>query len=102
VGHFGTPDYAKEELVAEIGSWLLCSQLGFNNVYAKDNHLAYLKSWLSVLTKDYTELYKAIERGQQACEYLLKEAGLSTSSTTTVTSKALIVRPKGELIVVAA
>ena len=102
VGHFGTPDYAKEELVAEIGSWLLCSQLGFNTVSAKDNHLSYLKSWLSVLTKDYTELYKAIEKGQQACEYLLKEAGLSTSSTPTVTSKELIVRPKGELVVVAA
>ena len=45
---------------------------------------------------------KSEEFKKQFAEYLLKEAVLSTSSTPTVTSKALIVRPKGELIVVAA
>lgn len=50
-GRFGSPTYAKEELVAELTSALVGTSLGFDN-RIRDNNAAYLKSWISTLRQE--------------------------------------------------
>lgn len=45
---FGDNDYSREELVAELGSALVCCQHGIQK-HVKDDSAAYLKSWLNSL-----------------------------------------------------
>lgn len=45
---FGDKDYAREELVAELGSALICQQNGIQK-HVKGDSAAYLKSWLTEL-----------------------------------------------------
>lgn len=45
---FGDENYAREELVAELGSALICQQNGIQK-YVKGDSAAYLKSWLDSL-----------------------------------------------------
>lgn len=62
---WGDAGYAEEELVAEIGSYMLCSELGVNYYRkdkttpfsTKDNSMAYLASWV----KKAKELYDGDE-----------------------------------------
>lgn len=48
---FGSKGYAKEELVAEIGSIFLCNQYGVNSDEQMENHGEYLKNWLNTVSK---------------------------------------------------
>lgn len=48
---FGTPDYSREELVAELGAAFLCAQAGISNATI-ENSAAYLAGWLRVLKSD--------------------------------------------------
>ena len=49
---FGSINYAKEELVAEIGSIFLCNKCGIDSDKELQNHGEYLKGWLSTFAKD--------------------------------------------------
>ena len=49
-GPFGSEPYAREELRAEIASWMLGQDLGIG--HDPGQHLAYVDSWVSVLEKD--------------------------------------------------
>jgi antirestriction protein ArdC len=48
---FGSPEYAKEELVAELTSAMVGNTLGFNRRIS-DNNVAYLQNWTSALRKE--------------------------------------------------
>ena len=48
---FGSPEYAREELVAELGAALVAHRYGFGS-HVKDESAAYLKSWLKSLRED--------------------------------------------------
>lgn len=48
---FGSPEYAKEELVAELTSAMVGNTLGFDRRIS-DNNVAYLQNWTSVLRKE--------------------------------------------------
>lgn len=48
---FGSPEYAKEELVAELTAALVGHSLGFDK-RINDNNAAYLKSWIGTLRKE--------------------------------------------------
>ena len=67
---FGSPDYAKEELVAEIGAAMLCNHLGiFSDTV--ENNAAYLQGWLKVLENDERLIFKASAKAQRAVNYIL-------------------------------
>lgn len=72
----GSPDYAYEELIAELGAAQCCAVLGID---ANLNHAAYIESWLKCLKEDKTFIFKAASAARKACEYL----------TTTPQAKAL-------------
>ncbi|MBC8946520.1 ArdC family protein [Xenorhabdus indica] len=65
---FGDPIYAFEELVAEMGSAFLCTQL---EVFGEVNHESYIEHWLSILKKDKKSLFRACKQAREASEYLL-------------------------------
>lgn len=73
---FGDPEYAREELVAEMGSAFLCQRLQVDGTL---QHPEYLKSWLDVLKEDKRALFQAASKARQACDFLLKKPEASTS-----------------------
>ncbi|MCG8328554.1 MAG: zincin-like metallopeptidase domain-containing protein [Chitinophagales bacterium] len=68
---FGSPDYSKEELIAEMGASFLCAHTGINVPEITTNSAAYLQGWLTVLKADHTLIFKAAAKAQKAVDYLL-------------------------------
>lgn len=57
---FGDPDYAREELRAELGALFLEADLGLESgAEILEDHSDYLKSWISALRDDPNELFRA-------------------------------------------
>lgn len=54
---FGSTGYAKEELRAEIGSYMLSSKLGID--FNPEQHHAYIENWVSILEDQPTEIFRA-------------------------------------------
>lgn len=73
-GRFGDEAYAAEELVAELGSAFLCAQLGLT-LEPREDHAAYLASWLKVLKGDKRFIVQAASKAQKAVDYLTEAAG---------------------------
>lgn len=65
---FGTKDYAREELVAEMGSAFLCAALG---IVPTVRHADYLASWLDVLREDNRAIFRAASAASKAADWLL-------------------------------
>ena len=66
---FGTKDYAREELIAEGASCFICAHLGLEPE-PREDHSAYLQSWLDVLKDDKTALRKAFAKAQKVVDFL--------------------------------
>lgn len=73
---FGTPAYAKEELVAEIGAAMLAVELGLTPEPHPD-HANYLASWIQALGSDPKFLYDAAVDADKATKFLM---GLGTEA----------------------
>jgi antirestriction protein ArdC len=67
---FGTPSYALEELIAEMGSAFLCRFSGILPA-EMDNMVAYIDNWLGVLKKDKRFIITASGQAQKAVDFLL-------------------------------
>ena len=78
---FGSPDYAKEELRAEITSAFLAQQLGFGSADRLDNHSAYIQSWIDVLENNPNELFAAIKEAEAIADYLIEKGELEKAKT---------------------
>ena len=61
--------YAKEELIAEIGSFFLCNETGIASSTI-NNTVAYLQSWLRHLKDDPKMIITASSKAQEAMNYL--------------------------------
>ncbi len=71
-GSYGDPNYAFEELVAEMTSLFVAMSTGISP--AEDhfqNHAAYIRSWIEVLEKDTKALVRASKLAQTACDLLI-------------------------------
>jgi antirestriction protein ArdC len=67
---FGDNAYAFEELVAELGAAFLCADLRVANEPRQD-HAAYVGSWLRVLEMDSRAIFTASKLANEAAEFLL-------------------------------
>jgi antirestriction protein ArdC len=65
----GDEGYAREELVAELGSAFLCADLGITPEVRED-HAAYIASWLTVLKGEKRFIFTAASHAQRAANYL--------------------------------
>ncbi|MGJ8517600.1 DUF3275 family protein [Carnimonas bestiolae] len=73
---FGTPQYAFEELVAQLTSAFTCAHFGISNL-AVD--ASYIDAWIQVLKGDKKALIKASGQARTAAEYLYEIAGHQVS-----------------------
>jgi antirestriction protein ArdC len=65
---FGSKDYAREELVAEMGAAFTLASLGIEPAL---NHASYLASWIKVLQEDNRAIFKAASLATKAADFLL-------------------------------
>lgn len=66
---FGTSNYAREELVAELGAAFLCADLGLS-LHPRPDHADYLGNWLQVLRNDKRAVFQAAAIAQKATDFL--------------------------------
>ena len=71
---FGSEEYSKEELIAEIGSANLMNIIGIETKKSFRNSTAYIQSWLRVLRNDNKFIVSASSKAEKAVEYILNEA----------------------------
>ena len=70
---FGSADYSREELVAELASAFVCAAIGLDN--SLDNSLvdrsaAYVAGWLRALREDNRAVVVAAGQAQRAAEWI--------------------------------
>ena len=68
---WGDEGYAMEELVAELGAAFLCADLELE-LAVRDDHAAYIASWLKVLKQDKRAIFTAAAHAQRAADFLHK------------------------------
>jgi antirestriction protein ArdC len=66
---WGDAGYAMEELVAELGSAFLCADLSITPEVRED-HAAYIESWLKVLQDDKRAIFTAASHATKAVDFL--------------------------------
>jgi antirestriction protein ArdC/phage/plasmid primase-like uncharacterized protein len=70
IGHpFGSEQYAKEELRAEIASMILGDELGIG--HDPGQHAAYVGSWIKILQDDPLEIFRAAADAEKIQDYVL-------------------------------
>lgn len=68
-GKFGTEEYAKEELIAELSAAMLCSHF---QIEGDLRHAEYLQSWLKALKAEPKLLWKSASKAQKVFDYLME------------------------------
>jgi len=72
---FGSAEYAREELRAELASAIMTGVLGLPpGPTMIEQHAAYLSSWLEALRRDKNEIFRAAADAQKICDYLSDRA----------------------------
>ena len=73
---FGSEDYSKEELVAELCSAFLCQTCHLDNSLI-DQSASYLSSWLQALKNDSRLIITAAAQAQKAADFILGKSHFS-------------------------
>ena len=68
-GSFGSVEYAKEELRAELSSYFMADKLGVP--HDPGQHAAYVKSWVKVLQEDKNEIFRAARDAEKITDYVM-------------------------------
>ena len=68
---FGSEEYSKEELVAEIGSAQLMHIVGIETTKSFRNSTAYIQSWIKALRNDNKFIVSASSKAEKAVKYIL-------------------------------
>lgn len=74
VAAFGSEDYSKEELTAEIGAAALMNRVGIETARTFKNSAAYIQSWLEALRNDTRMIVSASSRAEKAVNYIINGA----------------------------
>ena len=72
---FGSPQYAFEELIAEMGAAFACAHLGIHRDGLIDNHTAYIAHWKKHIKDDPMCVRKAASLAATACTFLMRKGG---------------------------
>lgn len=70
---FGSSEYSKEELVAEIGAAALINLVGIETIKTFKNSAAYIQNWLRVLRNDNKFIVSASGKAEKAVKFILGE-----------------------------
>lgn len=89
---FGDKAYAVEELVAEMGAAFAMARLGISSE-PREDHAAYLASWLKVLKQDKRAIFTAASKAQAACDLLFKLASEAQPAPVAIVPEGVICLP---------
>jgi antirestriction protein ArdC len=78
---FGSDDYSKEELIAEMGAAMLCGVAGIESQML-GNSAAYLQAWINKLKSDSRLIVSAASQAQKAADYIVGKSAAETDSAT--------------------
>ena len=67
---FGSHQYSREELIAEMSAAFMCAQTGIENEHTVQNTAAYLKNWLGIIKGDRKILVQAASAAQKAVDHI--------------------------------
>lgn len=70
---FGSEDYSKEELIAELGASMLVSHVGLETESSFANNVSYISGWLEALKNDKRMIVSAAGKAEKAVKYILNE-----------------------------
>lgn len=103
LGTRGTPEYAREELRAEIASAFVSQELGIQmeDDAADENldlHKAYIQGWITVLENDPAELFAAIKDADQISDYLIQAGEFQRAKTPERLTKPLELHTENTLL----
>ena len=70
---FGSPNYSREELVAEVGCSFMLNNLGISNKRTLEQNAAYIQSWIKALHNDISLIAVAAGRAERAVDFILGE-----------------------------
>ena len=70
---FGSEDYSKEELIAELGAAALCGKCGIESESSFRNSAAYIQGWMEAIKNDPNLLVSAAGKADKAVEFILGE-----------------------------
>ena len=68
---FGSENYSKEELVAELGSACIMHDLGIETKGTFTNSAAYIQNWLTALRNDKRMIVNAASKADKAARMIL-------------------------------
>lgn len=68
-GGFGSPSYAKEELRAEIASYMVGDLMGIG--HDPGDHFSYVASWIEALKNDPLEIFRASSDAEKIRRYIM-------------------------------
>ena len=71
-------DYAREELVAELGAAFVSATIGIK-LHDREDHAAYLANWLQALRNDKKCIFTAARLAQDASDWLLSRMAVETA-----------------------
>ncbi|MCF6298936.1 MAG: ssDNA-binding domain-containing protein [Thiomicrorhabdus sp.] len=77
-GAFGSENYAKEELRAEISSMMVGDTLKIG--HDPSQHHAYIKSWIKALKEDPKEIFRATSDAQKIHNYIMQKEKTTTTN----------------------
>lgn len=69
--YFGSENYGKEELIAELGSAMLLAKFGLETDATLRNASAYIKSWTRAIKSDPQMIVSASGKAEKAVEFFL-------------------------------
>jgi antirestriction protein ArdC len=67
---FGDEGYAREEIVAELGSAFLCSELDLKPEQREEN-AAYIDHWIKAMKADKRFIFQAAQHAQRAADFVM-------------------------------
>lgn len=67
-GRYGSKDYAREELVAEMAAAFICA---VQSIVPTVRHTDYIATWLDVLREDKRAIFRAASQASKAADYVL-------------------------------
>ncbi len=101
INAFGSQEYAREELRAEIASMLVGQELGIG--HDPNKHASYVQSWITLLRTTPLEIQSAAADAERIFRYLLdheRKREISTNLQTTETPTVSSLDPKKDALVI--
>ena len=72
IAPFGSQDYGKEELVAELTAAMVCRVAGIET-RKPENHAAYIQGWMKTIKADKEAFLQAAQQAQRAADWILNQ-----------------------------